>query len=123
MEYAQFLVNEQKVLLQLMDFAGGDSQKSSIFFTPSTVSAYVLVFDLADRKSFDSLDVWKNEFLSSSECQRDSVRICIGNKSDLCGNRPHSRAIHPQEVDKWCSDNEFQYFEVSELETVAPFFI
>ena len=46
---------------------------------------HFLVFDLTNRKSFDCLSTWRDEFLANGN--KDAIPILIGNKVDLVEER------------------------------------
>ena len=50
------------------------------------------MFDIANHKSFESLERWLNELREYTE--EDSVIIVLGNKCDL----EHSRAVTAEEI-------------------------
>ena len=45
----------------------------------------IIVFDLANRKSYENLCVWNNMF--DQYRQGSSIKAVVGNKSDLSDNR------------------------------------
>ena len=51
-----------------------------------------LVFDIANHKSFESLERWLNDLREYTD--EDSVIIVLGNKCDL----EHSRAVTAEEI-------------------------
>ncbi|CAD8159622.1 unnamed protein product [Paramecium octaurelia] len=77
--------NGHVIKLYIWDTAGQESFSSMIRSYYRNAIGCVLVFDLTDRKSFESLVKWHNEVLS---CTGNDIQIIIvGNKSDLQNNR------------------------------------
>lgn len=75
----------------------------------------VLVFDLSERKTFDSLDKWYKTLIeAASPLNPDKFPIVlIGNKSDL------PRAVQEDEAKEWCSKhNHCPYFETQAINGV-----
>ena len=67
----------------------------------------ILMYDISKKKSFESLDGWVKEAQKNGG---ESLPIfVVGNKSDLDGRRGAPK----QEVEKWCKQRQYQYFETS----------
>ena len=62
----ELYLDENKVVLQIWDISGADKYCSflgSSFYRNTSCCA--LVFDLTNQKSFESLEIWKAEFLKN----------------------------------------------------------
>jgi Ras-related protein Rab-7A len=73
----------------------------------------VLVYDITDTKSFESLNGWKEEFLVQAAPQKadDFPFVCIGNKLDLAQQQ---RQVNEGRVKSWCdTNNDMPQFEAS----------
>ena len=71
-------------------------------FGPSLAHIVLVVFDLTDRQSFDSIAAWTNDFRDSVDAQK-YVMILIGNKKDkFC-----DRAVSDREI--WTIVNDLQF--------------
>lgn len=103
-------IQEREVKVNIFDMAG-----HPIFyevrneFYKDTQGA-LLVFDVSDRKSFESLDHWlmemKNEMGNQND--HDNVVVCVcANKIDI------KRAVDESEGRLWADSKGFQYFETS----------
>lgn len=77
--------------------------------------ACVLVFDITNSKSFDNLNIWKQEFLvKAMPKDPDAIPFFVlGNKIDL----ENERQVPQNKVDEWLKKNpEIIYFETSALD-------
>lgn len=70
----------------------------------------VLVFDIADRKSFDQLPRWLRD--ARMEADPHCSVILVGNKSDLAA----TRVVSKEEAEEFAKTHELQYIETSALE-------
>ena len=102
-------VNGVLTNLQIWDTAGQEKYRSlaPIYFQNS--SGAILVFDVTNRGSFESLSYWINAFRSVSP--DNSVIFIVGNKIDLNENRE----ISTDEALNWSNINNCEYIEVSAL--------
>ncbi|CAF0893728.1 unnamed protein product [Adineta steineri] len=75
------------------------------------VQGILLVFDLNNRRSFESLDNWicemKKELNLNSTQKSSPIVFIIGNKNDL------KRAVEENEARMWANIRGYQYFETS----------
>uniref|UniRef100_A0A8C9GX78 Ras-related protein RAB7 n=1 Tax=Piliocolobus tephrosceles TaxID=591936 RepID=A0A8C9GX78_9PRIM len=72
----------------------------------------VLVFDLTNYKTYESLESWKDEFLiqASPKDPENFPFVIIGNKVD----ETSKRKVQSLKVLHWCkSNNNIPYFETS----------
>jgi Ras-related protein Rab-1A len=65
------------------------------------------VFDLCDRKSFGDIKTWLSEVDRFST--NESVKILVGNKSDLISDRQVSK----EEAEKFAENEGMIYYEAS----------
>jgi DnaJ family protein C protein 27 len=83
------------------------------------VQGILLVFDLTNRRSFETLEYWICEMkkeLNLNNGQKSSVIIfVIGNKNDL------KRAVEENEAKLWANMRGYQYFETSGTNHYFPF--
>jgi len=82
-------VDDRNVNLQIWDTAGQERYQSlgSAFYRGA--DACVLVFDITDVKSFESLETWRDEFLVSASAPdpQHFPFVVLGNKCDLESQR------------------------------------
>ena len=113
---ADFLTKEVNVdgnaiHLQLWDTSGAEKFHSigTSFYRNSCCC--ILVFDLTDPESFDSIESWRTEFLNNANPQNpDSFPfVLIGNKCNK------ERKVDPKKIKKYCeTKSNMPYFETSD---------
>lgn len=119
---ADFLAKEvevdgQAVNLQIWDTAGQERFQSLGVAFYRGADCCVLVYDVTNQKSFDSLDSWRDEFLiQASPRDPDSFPfVVLGNKVDMESKRKVSRA----RAQTWAkSKNDMPCFETSARDAV-----
>jgi small GTP-binding protein len=70
----------------------------------------VLVYDITDRKSFDSLPRWLRD--ARTEADPHCTVILVGNKSDMAG----SRIVSTEEAMAFAKEHDLTYLETSALD-------
>ncbi|XP_072238889.1 ras-related protein rab7 isoform X2 [Leuresthes tenuis] len=109
------------VTLQIWDTAGTERFQSLGMPLYRGSHCCMLVFDVTSTTSFNSLDVWRKEFLVQGEPEDPSAFpfIVLGNKTDLSNRKvSHRKAL------QWCKDIGAEYFEGSakeDLDIEKPF--
>jgi len=72
------------------------------------VQGVLLVFDVSNRRSFETLDYWISEMKKELNAKFTSVLLfIIGNKNDL------KRTVEENEARLWANVRGYQYFETS----------
>jgi Ras-related protein Rab-1A len=96
-----------KIKLQMWDTAGQEKFKTITAAYYKGAQGIVLVFDLCDKKSFADIKTWLSEVnrLSTDE----SVKILVGNKSDLINDRQVSK----EEAERFAENEGMIYYEAS----------
>ena len=85
----EIVTDSQTVSMQIWDTAGQEKNDSIQVSFYRGAEACVLVFDITDRESFESLGGWKAQFAMAANV-RDNAKfpyILLGNKSDLAQSR------------------------------------
>lgn len=98
--------------MQIWDTAGQERFQSLGVAFYRGADCCVLVFDITNTKSFESLDSWREEFLiQASPRDPDNFPfVVIGNKID----EQNKRKISSCRASTWCkSKNNIPYFETS----------
>jgi small GTP-binding protein len=97
----------QEIEVQIWDTAGQEQYRSlsPVYFR--SASAALLVFDVANRTSFESLDDWLKLFKKSSS--ENSLVFLVGNKIDLV----KERKVTIEEARDWARKHGCSYFETS----------
>ena len=93
------------IKLQIWDSAGQEKFRSLIPNYIRGSSLVFIVYDVSNRKSFESLQQWIN-FVNNIE---NSNIVIIGNKNDL----KDKREVTLEEGQKFCETKNFEFFEVS----------
>ena len=72
----------------------------------------ILVFDVTDRSSFDSLDDWINEMKHDLELTNNNLDNCV---FAICGNKTDKgkRMVEEMEAKMWSNLKGYHYFETS----------
>jgi len=104
----EIMIDNALVTLQIWDTAGQERFQSlgPAFYRGS--DACILVYDVTNVSSFESLAKWKSDFLVQSHTT-DPDRlpfIVLGNKSDL----EDQRAIQARKATQWCEANGNMYY-------------
>jgi small GTP-binding protein len=97
--------------LQIWDTAGQEQYRSlgSTYFR--NAHGAILVFDLTERKTFNSLGYWIGAFRTVAGSNRTVV--IVGNKTDLSA----ARATEWGDASEWASEHRCVYLETSALTT------
>ncbi|KAL0234933.1 hypothetical protein GEMRC1_001515 [Eukaryota sp. GEM-RC1] len=109
------MVEDRLVTMQLWDTAGQERFQSLGVAFYRGADCCVLVFDVNDAKTFDSIESWREEFLiQAAPSDVDTFPfVLLGNKIDISQNRsvPNRRAT------AWCqSKGDIPFFETSAKE-------
>jgi len=105
-------LEDRRVTLQIWDTAGQERFQSlgSAFYRGS--DCCVMVYDITNPSSFESLENWRNGFLQEG-CPKDPENfpfILLGNKAD----RANERKVPQSKAEEWCkSHGNIPYFETS----------
>jgi small GTP-binding protein len=92
--------------LNVWDTAGEERYRSFTGLYSQGAVAAVVVFDLTDEATFQSLGTWVDTFKETADADHH-IWVC-GNKLDLDG-----RVVAKQTAESWCSQNGYKYFDVS----------
>jgi small GTP-binding protein len=105
---SQIEVDGQPIKLQIWDTAGQERFRSIAKAYFRSAIGVLLVFDLADRRTFDDLNQWLTDI--HQLCDPNAVVTLIGNKLDL-----KNRAVTSQEAEAFAQLHQLAYFETSAL--------
>jgi small GTP-binding protein len=95
------------IKLQIWDTAGQERFRSIAKAYFRSAIGVMLVFDLADRKSFEDLNQWLNDV--HTLCDPNAVVTLIGNKSDLTD----ARSVTATEAESFAQLHKLTYLETS----------
>lgn len=103
-------VDGQQVKLQIWDTAGQDRFRAIIKSYFRNAVGGLLVFDIANRSSFENLNGWLEEAREGSNGQK-LVFVLVGNKSDL----ELKRAVSKEEAWQYAHEHGMDYIETSAI--------
>jgi Ras-related protein Rab-2A len=104
----QVTLGSKKVKLEIWDTAGQESYLSITRSYYRGADGCLLVFDITNRKSFESLSMWLSEAKQNSN-NPNLVILMIGNKADL----QDSRQVSSQEAMDFAVANQLTYLEIT----------
>lgn len=111
-------IGDRSVTLQLWDTAGQERFQSLGVAFYRGADCCVLVFDVNNAKSFDTLDSWRDEFLLQAQ-PRDPESfpfVVLGNKVDVDSSK---RVISTSRAKSFCdAKGDLPYFETSAKEAI-----
>eukprot|EP00823_Brevimastigomonas_motovehiculus_P002024 TRINITY_DN1313_c0_g1_i1.p1 TRINITY_DN1313_c0_g1~~TRINITY_DN1313_c0_g1_i1.p1 ORF type:complete len:214 (-),score=19.01 TRINITY_DN1313_c0_g1_i1:54-695(-) len=111
----ELMIDDKLVTLQIWDTAGQERFQSLGVAFYRGADSCVLVYDITDQKSFDSLESWMDEFLVHAAPRNVDTFpfVVLGNKAD----QPSKRAVSQQKALQWCqSKQDIPHFETSAKE-------
>jgi small GTP-binding protein len=94
------------IRLNIWDTAGEERYRSFTGLYSQGAAAAILVFDVTDAATFDSLPTWVDLFRQSSAT--GDLIVVVGNKRDL-----DERDVQTEKAQAWCQKESFRYYEVS----------
>ncbi len=99
------------VKLILWDIAGQEKFDVMRHHFYKGLEAVILIFDLTDRKSFESIPNWYKDIKNFIKSESDLIGFILGNKEDLTDER----IINQEEAIKLAKDFNLEYIETSAL--------
>ena len=100
-------IHDQDVRLIIYDTAGQEKFRSLIPMYIRESQIILLVYDISDKESFDSIPIWIQEV--KDVLNKEVVFVLIGNKIDL----ENQRKVSFEEGKKLAEQNNFIFQEVS----------
>lgn len=99
--------NDIDLTVKLIDTAGQEKYRMLTTNYYKYADGIILMFDVTDKQTFDSISIWNNEIQNKSK--KGINVLIVGNKIDLKDNRFMSK----KEIEKKLSLNNFKYEEIS----------
>ena len=93
--------------VKLIDTAGQEKYRKITTNYYKNADGIILMFDVTDKQTFDSISIWNNEIQNKSK--KDINVLIVGNKIDLENNRFMSK----KEIEQQLSLKNFKYEEIS----------
>ncbi|OHS94719.1 Ras-related protein Rab-4B [Tritrichomonas foetus] len=110
-EFKSFIVqlDNQSIKLQIWDTAGQERFKSvSKAYYRNAIGA-ILVYDISNVVSFDSLSTWLNDL--QQLCIPNAFILLVGNKSDM----ESTRQVGVQQAQDYAQQNHIEFLETSAM--------
>mmetsp|Transcript_76498 Transcript_76498/g.93948 ORF Transcript_76498/g.93948 Transcript_76498/m.93948 type:complete len:152 (-) Transcript_76498:163-618(-) len=104
--------------MQIWDTAGQERFQSLGVAFYRGADSCILCYDITDSKSFDSLDLWMEEFTAQAAPRnpKEFPFVVLGNKSDLAKTK---RQVSDQKARTWCKGkNDIPFFETSAKDNI-----
>ena len=102
--------NINNFILKIVDTPGTTQFKRFIIKEFENASFIFIVFDITNKKSFDSINIWMNE-CNLNNYTNNLDLVLIGNKSDL----EKVRKVTEEEAIKFAQEKNMKYYETSSL--------
>ena len=101
------------ITLNLWDTAGQEKFKSLIPSYIKDSQTVVVVYDITNRESFESVDKWMQDARALRD-ESQALIVMAGNKADL-GENDEARQVPKEEAEAFAKDKEIMFFEISAL--------
>ncbi|CAG8432777.1 510_t:CDS:10 [Diversispora eburnea] len=114
----EVMVDDRLVTMQIWDTAGQERFQSLGVAFYRGADCCVLVYDVNNAKSFETLDSWRDEFLiqASPRDPENFPFVVLGNKIDM---EESKRMVSQKRAMTWCqSKGNIPYFETSAKEAI-----
>ena len=102
--------NINNFILKIVDTPGTTQFKRFIIEEFENASFIFIVFDITNKKSFDSINIWMNE-CNLNNYTNNLDLVLIGNKSDLL----RERKVTEEEAKNFAKTKNMKYYETSAL--------
>lgn len=101
-------INGRQINYQIWDLHGGEFFKKLVKAYYSGSNAFLIVFDITSRESFDDVKFWICS-IRETDFSQPVLIVLVGNKSDLY----EERKITKDEAESFAIENGVNYFETS----------
>ncbi len=105
---AKVKIGDKQIKLVIWDTAGQDKYRTLTSSYYKGAHAICMVFDIANRESFENLDKWLKEYHDNASEGDAAVVMLIANKIDL-----EPRAVTKEDAEYYAKKNSMLYTEVS----------
>ena len=105
----EFTSEEKEYLIKIWNYCYiSDTRLINDFMHKA--DAFIIVYSIIDKNSFNNIQNWINEARSKTSSKKIKIFI-IGNKSDQINNRQ----VGVDEIRQFCEKDNFKFFEISSL--------
>ncbi len=101
------VLNNRLIRIQIRDTAGQERYRNIAKNYFQSSDGFVIVYDIANLESFQTLDYWVEEIKSNS--QELSKMILVGNKCDII----QERQVKKEEGKEYAKKKNMKFYEVS----------
>ncbi|KXJ28357.1 dnaJ homolog subfamily C member 27-B [Exaiptasia diaphana] len=108
-------VNGVDYRINFWDFGGNADYDEIRIELYGQTQAVMLVYDVTNKVSFESLDAWLQEFAAGGG--KNAVIAVVANKVDLTTRR----VISTKEGQKWAAAHDFRYYETSSANSTGVY--
>ena len=102
------LENNSKLKVKIWDTAGQERFRSMAFNFLKNIQGILLIYDITDESSFNSIDNWINNLENKLDMKNVPI-ILVGNKND----KEDERKISYEKGLKYAQKYNFKFFEMS----------
>ena len=102
------LENNSKLKVKIWDTAGQERFRSMAFNFLKNIQGILLIYDITDESSFNSIDNWINNLENKLDMKNVPI-ILVGNKND----KEDERKVSYEEGLKYAQKYNFKFFEMS----------
>ena len=103
-------IKGQTVAINFFDMSGNEDYKLIRQDFYADACGCLMVFDLDNRDSFNSLVHWEDEMRKAGGIDMTRLKVVVcGNKCDTKG----SREVKTADAQKWAKSKNWEYFETS----------
>ena len=103
-------IDDKKIKLQIWDTAGQERFRTITSSYYRGAHGIIVVYDVTDRKSFNSIPQWLNEI--ELNATPNIIKIMIGNKADAV----ETKEISTDQAIEFAQKNDMKFFETSAKE-------
>ena len=111
------LKSGKEITIQFYDCGGLEKYRKLAFTYLKMCDCTILVFDVNDKKSFEDVKMFNNEW--KDKFKNIQLFYLIGNKIDLTINNEIEREVSKEEALKLAKENNWRYFETSCKENIG----
>lgn len=105
-------INNRKIRVKLWDTAGQERYKSLTYSFFRNAQGVMLVYDVSNRDTFESLKYWMNSIKSTLGEEYNIKIVIVGNKID------RHREVSKEEAEKFAKNINIEYFETSAKDNI-----
>lgn len=99
--------NYVTVSAQIWDTSGSERYRSIVLGHYRAAVGAVLVFDITDKESWQSLSHWLKELRQN--CDKDCIIALMANKVDIVKERPELREVSTNEIRQFSLENNLVF--------------